>query len=88
MIISVLTDVLKTKQSHHKGKKRNLKEAESTNNEDQLLIKVIPSEIHGFIGCAILLRQVFWSGTMIKKVINEYHRHVSPKYKICQIVFD
>ena len=38
---SVLADVLKTKQSHHKEKKRNLKnadieiEAENTSNEDQ-----------------------------------------------------
>ena len=37
----VLVDVLKTKQSHHKEKKRNLKnadieiEAENTSNEDQ-----------------------------------------------------
>ena len=44
---TVLADVLKMKQSHHKGKKRKLKdtnmeiEAESTNNEDQLLNKVI-----------------------------------------------
>ena len=36
---SVLADVLKAKQSHHKGKKRNLKdtdieiEAKNTNNE-------------------------------------------------------
>ena len=38
---SVLADVLKTKQAHHKEKKRNLKnadieiEAENTSNEDQ-----------------------------------------------------
>ena len=43
----VLADVLKMKQSHHKGKKRKLKdtdieiEAESTNNEDQLVNKEI-----------------------------------------------
>ena len=70
---SVLADVLKTKQSHHKGKKRNLKdadieiEAERTNTVDQLLIKVIPSETHVVIYCATLLRllpQVFWSGTL------------------------
>ena len=73
MIISVLTDVLKTKQSHHKGKKRNLKDAdieikaERTNTVDQLLIKVIPSETHVVIYCATLLcllPQVFWSGTL------------------------
>ena len=44
---SVLADVLKTKQSHHKEKKTNLKdadmelEAESNNNEDKLLNKVV-----------------------------------------------
>ena len=73
MIISVLTDVLKTKQSHHKGRRRNLKdadieiEAERTNTVDQLLIKVIPSETHVVSYCATLLRllpQVFWSGTL------------------------
>ena len=91
---SVLADVLKTKQSHHKGKKRNLKdadieiEAESINNEDQLLIKVIPSGIHVVIDSAILLRLVFWSGTTFKEIIKEYRRYLSPKYKICQIVFD
>ena len=43
----VLADVLKMKQSHHKGKKRKLKdtdieiEAESTNNEDHLVNKEI-----------------------------------------------
>ena len=45
---SVLVDILKTKQSHHKGEMRNLKfedmeiEKESTNNEDQSLNKSIP----------------------------------------------
>ena len=40
---SVLANVLKTKEAHHKRKKRNLNDAdieietESTNNEDQLL---------------------------------------------------
>ena len=53
---SVLADVLKTKQSHHKGKKRNLNdadmelEAESTINEDQLLIEVIPSGVDVVMG--------------------------------------
>ena len=69
---SVLADVLKTKQSHHKGKKRDLKDAdmeietESTNNEDQLLNKVIPSQTHVIIDGGTLLRQVFCSGTTFK----------------------
>ena len=80
MIISVLTDVLKTKQSHHKGKKRNLKdadieiEAERTNTKDQLLITVFPSETHVVIYCATLLRllpQVFWSGTTLWNVMEQ-----------------
>ena len=72
----MLADVLKTKESHHKGKKRDLKdadmkiEAESTNNKDELLIKVIPLETHVVIGYAALLSQAFCSGTKFKKVIN------------------
>ena len=86
MIISVLTDVLKTKQSHHKGKKRNLKdadieiEAERTNTVDQLLIKVIPSETHVVIYCATLLRllpQVFWSGTLLNVMEQGSNKRIS-----------
>ena len=90
----MLEGVLKTKQSHHKGQKRNLNdvdmelEAESTTNEDQLLIKVIPSGVDVVIDCGALLRQVFSSGTTFKEVINKYRKYVSPKYKICQILFD
>ena len=72
---SVLTDVLKTKHSHHKGKKTNLKdadmgiEAESTNNEGHLWNKVIPLETYGVIDGGALLRQVFWPGTAFEEVI-------------------
>ena len=73
---SVLADVLKTKQSQHKWKKRKLKdadmeiEAESTNNEQKLLNKEILLETHVVIDVGALLRQVFWSGTAFKEVIN------------------
>ena len=49
---SMLADNLKTKQSHHKRKNWNLKdtdmdvEVETTNNDDQLLNKIIPLEDH------------------------------------------
>ena len=91
---SVLADILKTKQSHHKRKNWNLKdtdmnvEVETTNNEDQLLNKIIPLEGHVVIDGGALLHQVFWSGSTFKEVINKYHRHVSAKYKICKTVFE
>ena len=86
-INSVLAYVLKTKQSRHKEKKKNLKdadmelEAESTNNEDKLLNKVTPLETHVVIDGGALVSQVFWSGT----IINENRRYASSKYMICQI---
>ena len=61
-------------------------EAESTNNEDQLLNKVILLEDHVIIDGGALLHQVFWPGSTFQEVINEYRRYVSSKYKICQIV--
>ena len=63
-------------------------EAENTNNEDQILIKVISLKTHVVTDCGAVLHQVFWSGTTFKKVINKYRRYLSPKYKIFQIVFD
>ena len=63
---SVLADVQKTKQSRHERKNWNLKdtdmdgEVESTSNEEQLLNKVIPLEIHVVIDGRGLLHQVFW----------------------------
>ena len=89
----MLADALKTKQSHH-IEKRNLEDAnmeietENTNNEDQILIKVISLKTHVVTDCGAVLHQVFWSGTTFKKVINKYRRYLSPKYKIFQIVFD
>ena len=77
---SVLADVLKMKQSHHKGKKRKLKdtdmeiEAESTNNEDQLVNKEILLEDHVIIDAGALLHQVYSSGSTFQEVINEYRR--------------
>ena len=53
-------------------------EAESTNNEDQILNKVISFETHAVIDGGALLRQVFWSGRAFKKVINENCRYASP----------
>ena len=44
-------------------------EADSTNNEDKLLHKVIPLETHVVTDDGALLRQVFWSGTTFKEVI-------------------
>ena len=79
MIISVLTDVLKTKQSHHKGRRRNLKdadieiEAERTNTVDQRLMWLFIVQIY----CVYCLKYfglerygTLWN----KEVINEYHR--------------
>ena len=63
-------------------------EAENTNNEDQILIKVISLKTHVVTDFGAVLYQVFWSGTTSKKVINKYRRYLSPKYKIFQIVFD
>ena len=66
---SALADVLKTEQSHHREKIRDLKDEDmeikedSTNNEDQLLNKVIPLETHVVIDSGALLRQIFRSGT-------------------------
>ena len=77
---SVLADVLKMKQSHHKGKKRKFKdtdmeiEAESTNNEDQLVNKEILMEDHVIIDAGALLHQVYSSGSTFQEVINEYCR--------------
>ena len=57
---SVLADVLKTKQSHQKGKKTMLKdadmeiEADSTNNEEQLLNKVVLLSLIVINGAAFL----------------------------------
>ena len=74
---SVLADGLKTKQSHHKGKKRDMKnadmeiETESTNNEDQLLNKVVLLETHAGIDGGALQRQLFWPGTVFKKGSNK-----------------
>ena len=64
-------DVLKTKQK--RGKKRNFKdtdmeiEAKSTNNEDQLLNKVIPLPSHVFTDGGASLHEVFWSGSTLRK---------------------
>ena len=80
---SVGVGVLKTKQSHHKGKKGNLKdadmriEAENTNNKEQLLNKVIFLETHVVIDGGALLRQLFWSGTAYKEVTNKNCRYAS-----------
>ena len=69
---SILLDVLKTKQSHLKAKKRKLKDAdtkiesESTNNEEQLLNEVVPLETHVVIDSRALLHQVLWSGLTFK----------------------
>ena len=66
---SALADVLKTEQSHYREKIRDLKDEDmeikedSTNNEDQLLNKVIPLETHVVIDSGALLRQIFRSGT-------------------------
>ena len=79
----MLADALETQQSNHKGKERKLKdahleiEAESTNNENQLLSKAI-----------LLEAQVFSSGSKFKEVMNKYRRYVSSKYKIWPIIFD
>ena len=57
---SVLADVPKTKQSHQKGKKTMLKdadmeiEADSTNNEEQLLNKVVLLSLMVINGAAFL----------------------------------
>ena len=73
----MLADGLKTKQSHHKGKKRDMKNADmeietkSTNNEDQLLNKVVLLETHVGIDGGALLRQVFWPGTVFKQGSNK-----------------
>ena len=45
-------------------------EAERTNNEDQILIKVNFLKTHVVTDCGAVLHQVFWSGTTFKKVIN------------------
>ena len=50
-------------------------EAESTNNEHQLLSKVVPLETHVVIDGGALLRQVFWPGTAFKEIINENCRY-------------
>ena len=52
-------------------------EAESTNNEDQILKKVIPFDTHVVIDGGALLCQVFWSGTAFKEVISENRRYAS-----------
>ena len=80
----MLADVLKTNQSHHKGKKENL--MDGNREEDQLLKKVILLEIHVENDDEALLRHVFWSGTAFKE-INKNRRYASSKY-IFQIVFD
>ena len=98
---SVLADVLKMKQSHHKGKKRNLKntgmeiEVASTINEDQFLNEVVLMEDHVIIDGGALLHQTLDTnvcyikpGSTFQEVINKYCRYLSSKYKICQIVFD
>lgn len=70
---SVLADVLKTKQPHHNRERRDLKdadmetEAESANNKNQLLNKVIPLETLVIIDDGALLRQVLWYGKAFKK---------------------
>ena len=63
-------------------------EAESTNNEDQLLNKVIPLETHVVIDGGALLHQVFWSRAAFKEAIYENRRYASSKYIVLQIVFD
>ena len=52
-------------------------EAESTNNEDQILKKVIPFDTHVVIGGGALLCQVFWFGTAFKEVISDNRRYAS-----------
>ena len=52
-------------------------EAESTNNEDQLLNSVIPLETHVVIDGGVLRRQIFWSGTAFKEVINKNRKFES-----------
>ena len=50
-------------------------EAESTNNKDLILNKVIPFDTHAVIDGGALLRQLFWSGAAFKEVINENRRY-------------
>ena len=70
---SGLADVLKTKQPHHNRERRDLKdadmetEAESANNKNQLLNKVIPLETLVIIDDGALLRQLLWYGKAFKK---------------------
>ena len=63
-------------------------ETESTNNEDQLLNRVIPLETQVVIDGGALLHQVFWSRAEFKEVIYENRRYASSKYIVLQIVFD
>ena len=62
-------------------------ETPNTNNQDQLLNKIIPLDTHVVTDGGALLRQVFWFGATFKEVINKDRRYASSNNMILQIVF-